>query len=156
MEKSDNWKAYVTIGIILLVIAGIYFLFFFHYSCDDLSCFYGHQEKCVKTKLINNQEDTTWLYTIKGQEDNQCKINVEVLAIKIGTIDKKRLEGKNMDCYSPIGSMGVPGSDISKCHGELKEEMQNLIIQKLHQYIVGSTQDIGEELANLLNSTDGN
>lgn len=150
-KKSDNWKAYLTIAVILLLIVVIYFLYFFHYNCDDLSCFYGHQEQCVRTSFINDQQDTTWEYYIRGEEDGKCVINVKVLKIKAGTADKQKLEGLDMDCYLSLGSISSPESDISRCHGTLKEEMQNLIIQKLHAYIVESVGEIGKELEGLEN-----
>lgn len=149
IKKRDNWKAYLIIGIIILLIVAVYLTFFFYYKCDDLGCFQGHQEKCSKTRFISDEEDITWLYFIQGKEGERCKINVKVLNVKKGSIDKQRLEGKDMDCYLPLGSIVTPESDISRCHGILKEEMQNLIIQKLHSYIVENVKEIGEELEEL-------
>ena len=149
-KKSDNWKAYLTIAIIVIGLISIYFLYYFSYSCDDLACFHAHQEQCAKTTFINDQEDTTWKYFMQGKEGDLCKINVEVLNIKKGSANKQKLEGKDMDCFLPLGSLVSPESDIARCHGELKEEMQNLIIQQLHTYIVDNVQGIGEELDNLV------
>jgi hypothetical protein len=150
LKKRNNWKAYLIIGIIILLIAAIYFTFFFYYSCDDLSCFQSHQEKCVKTKFINDEEDTTWKYTIQGKEGDRCEITVEALVIKKGSADKQKLEGKEMNCYLPLRSIATPESDLARCHGELKEEMQNLIIQKLHAYIIENVEEIDEELEQIL------
>ena len=151
-KRRDNWKAYLVIGIIILLIAAIYFTFFFHYSCDDMACFQSHLEKCAKTKFISDEIETTWKYTIKGKQGNQCEVNVEILSIKEGSADKQKLEGKEMNCYVPFGSTVRPESDLARCHGELKEEMQNIIIQKLHTYIIENVEEIHEELEqNLLN-----
>ena len=149
LKKSDNWKAYLIIGIIILLIAAVYFTFFFYYSCDDLGCFQSHQKACVKTKFISDEEDTTWKYTIQGKEGEECEINVEVLVIKKGSADKQKLKGKSMDCYLPLGSIISPESDLARCHGELKEDMQNLIIQKLHSYIIENVEEIDEELESI-------
>lgn len=149
-KKKGNWKAYLIIGIIILLIATIYFTFFFYYSCDTLGCFQGHQKDCAKTKFINEKEDTTWKYTIQGKESDKCKINVEVLVIKKGGADKQKLEGKNMDCYLPLKSIITPESDLARCHGELKEDMQSLIIQKLHSYIIDNVEEIDEELEKII------
>jgi hypothetical protein len=146
LKKRDNWKAYLIIGIIILLIAAIYFTFFFYYSCNDLSCFQSHQKECVKTKFINDEEDATWKYIIQGKEGNKCEINAEVLVIKKGSPDKQKLEGKSMVCYLPLGSIASPESDLANCHGELKEDIQNLIIQKLHAYIIENVEKIDEEL----------
>jgi hypothetical protein len=149
-KKKDNWKAYLTIAIIVFGLAAVYFLYFFSYNCSDLTCFHSHQEQCAKTTFISDQEDTTWKYFISGEEDEKCKINVEIINIKKGSVGKQKLEGNDMDCFLPLGSLVSPESDISRCHGILKEEMQNLIIQQLHTYIVENVQDIGSELDNIV------
>ena len=131
---------------VIVFIAIIYFTFFFSYKCDDIPCFQAHQEKCSKTKFVNDMEDAKWLYHIKGKEDEKCKIKVDVLQVKEGKIDKKVLEGKSMVCLLPLGNTASPETDLLKCHGVLKEEMQNLIIQKLHAYIVENVGEITEEL----------
>lgn len=150
LKKRDNWKAYLTIAIILVGLIAVYFLYYFSYTCEDLSCFYAHQEKCARTNFVNDQEDTTWEYFIKGREGDSCVINVKVLNIKKGSANKQKLEGKDMDCFLPLGSAVAPESDIGRCHGTLKEEMQNLIIQQLHTYIVDNVQDISIELEDLV------
>ncbi len=149
-KRKDNWKAYLIIGIIILLIAAIYFTFFFYYSCGDLACFQAHQEKCTKTKFIRDGEETIWKYTIYGKDGTECKIGVEALVIKKGSIDKQKLEGKEMVCYLPFKSIVLPESDLSICHGELKEDMQNIIIQKLHAYILENVEEIDKELEQIL------
>jgi hypothetical protein len=149
-KKSDNWKAYVAIGIIIVVLVAVYFSFYYYPECNDLSCFYSYQKKCSKVTFINDAPDTTWLYTIKGKQDNKCIVDVEVLMIKQGTADKKKLEGLEMTCVLPLGSNIAPESDINKCHGMLKEELQSLIITKLHEYIVENVQEIGEGLEEIM------
>lgn len=146
MIKRDNWKAYLVIAIIILLMGAVYFTFFFYYSCEDLACFQSHQKACVKTNFIRDTEDTTWKYTINGKEAQGCEINVEVLSIKTGKADKQNLEGKQMNCILPLESIVFPESDLARCTGELKEDMQNLIIQKLHAYIVDNLQEIDQEL----------
>lgn len=145
-KEGDNWKAYLIIGIIILLLVGVYFTFFFYYSCNDMSCFKSHQKECAKTKFIYDGKDTTTQYLINGKNGADCEINVKILVIKQGTADKQVLEGKEMTCLLPLGSIGTPESDLSVCHGTLKEEMQNLIIQKLHAYIVENVGQIGEGL----------
>lgn len=145
MERGD-WIAIIAIILSVLVLVAVYFTFFFHYSCDDLSCYQAHQRECVRTKFIDDQEDVTWSYTIKGKDAGRCVVNVEVLSIKSGDTSNHKLVGKDMDCYIPGNSAIAPESDISRCHGVLKEELQNSIIQKLHSYILDNIGQIGEEL----------
>ena len=146
-KKRQNWKAYLIIAIIMLAVVAVYFTFFFFYSCKDLACFQSHQKECAKTKFIRDTDETTWKYTIRGKSGGECKIDVEVLVIKKGSVDKQKLEGKEMSCFLPLGSIAYPESDLGRCTGGLKEDMQNLIIQKLHAYIVENIGQIDEELA---------
>lgn len=145
MQRS-NWIALIAIALITVLGLAVYFTFFFTYTCDDLECFQSHQKKCAKTKFINDEADTTWQYFIKGDRNAKCVVNVKVLKIKTGGIENERLVGKDMDCYLPLGSAISPESDITRCHGVLKEELQNMIIQKLYSYILENIGEIGEEL----------
>lgn len=145
MEKGD-WIAIISIILSVLVILAVYFTFFFSYTCEDLSCYQAHQRECAKTKFINDQEDITWNYFIKGTNSNRCVVNVEILKIKEGAVSNQKLVGKDMDCYLPFGSAVAPEGDLSRCHGILKEELQNSIIQKLHSYILENIGQISEEL----------
>jgi len=148
-RKSDNWKAYLAIGIIILALVAVYFSFYFYPKCDDLSCFYSHQQKCSRATFVNDALDTTWQYTIQGKEDGMCIVDAKVLTIKEGSADKQKLEGLEMSCALPLGSNIAPESDINKCHGILKEELQALIITKLHEYIVENVKEIGAELESI-------
>lgn len=145
MEKGD-WIAVISIILIILIGVAVYFTFFFAYTCNDLSCFQAHQKECARTEFVKDSAEITWKYFIKGKEDGKCVVNVEVFKVKTGGVENANLVGKDMDCSLPLGSNVVPESDISRCHGLLKEEMQNMIIQKLHAYILDNLGEIGEEL----------
>ena len=142
---------FIALILIVLVVA-VYFSFFFYYKCEDVACFRAHQEKCSKTKFVNDVESAEWEYQIKGEKDGKCEINVKINQVSQGDINKLALEGKSMDCFLPIGNINSPESDISICHGELKEKTQELIIQKLHAYIVSNLGEIGTELDNIQNA----
>ena len=150
-KRDDTWKAFLTIGVIIILISSIYFSLYFYYECHDSACFKAHQKECAKTIYVKDSADTTWQYLIQGEDNGKCKVNVKVLSIKTGTIDKKKLEGKSMTCYLPLGSAVAPESDISRCSGGLKEKMQEIIIQKLHAYIVENVKDIGSGLDSVEN-----
>ncbi len=143
--KKGDWIALSIIGIIIIGLIAVYFTFFFSYKCDNMSCYVAHQKKCARTVFIKDDIDITWKYHIKGKEGETCKIYVEVLAIKEGTIDKKRLENLGMNCYLPLGSSINPESNLDICHGELKEEFQAMMIQKMHSYILNNLGEIKEE-----------
>lgn len=151
-NRGGVGKNIFIILILIVLVVAVYFTFFFYYKCNDVACFRAHQEKCSKTKFLNNIESAEWQYIINGKKDGNCEIEVKIVKINQGDVNKLVLEGKSMNCFLPIGSVGSPESDILKCHGKLKEEMQNLIIQKLHSYIVENLGEIGGELGNIQNA----
>ncbi len=127
---------------IILLIPAVYFSFFFTYKCDNLSCFKSHQIECSKTQYVRDGEEATWLYEIKGKSDNKCEVYVEMLQVKKGDLDKVRLNKKSMNCFLKIGSIEMPESDLENCHGELKEELQVMIIQRLHTHVVENLEEM--------------
>ena len=139
-------KTFIVIMLAIIAILAVYFTFFFYYKCTDTDCFRAHQEKCSKTKFINDAQDATWGYAIKGKSSGQCKIEVELVQIKQGEKTLEELEGNKMLCYLPLGNTANPEADISKCHGLLKEKLQETIINKLHAYILKNVGEISEEL----------
>ena len=150
LKRGMTRKGILVISIIVTLIIAIYFTFFFYYKCEDLACFKAHQEKCSKTKFVNDLEDATWFYQIKGKSDGECEIYVKLLSVKKGKINLQKLEGKSMVCYLPLGSSVSPESDISRCHGLLKESLQEIIINNLHSYIVSNIGEIGKELEKVI------
>lgn len=138
---------FLAIAVVVLTILSIYFNFFFHYSCDDLACFKSHQAECVRTRFIHDTPQTTWLYEVGGKRDNKCVIDVTILQIKEGRLDRQVLEGKTMKCSLDIGSIDNPEGDLTLCHGRLKEDIQELIIRNTHSQIVSNLDD---ELAGLI------
>ena len=53
-----------------------------------------------------------------------------------------------MDCSVPFGLVIKPESEMKNCHGELKEGLQEIIIENLHTYIVGNLDKINAEIDN--------
>jgi hypothetical protein len=60
--------------------------------------------------------------------------------------DSVRLEGQEMTCFLPKGVVMIPESDIGRCHGLLKEGLQDLVIEKLHAYLVQNLGQINLEM----------
>ena len=145
-NKKKGIAIFLIIALLVVLLVAIYFTWFFSYKCNDLACYVEHQKDCSPTKFVNNAEDVTWKYFILGKEKSRCEVEVTALQVKQGTVDKKVLQDKSMVCSLGLGNAELPDSDLSKCSGELKEEMQNLIIQNLHKYIVDNLGEIGEEL----------
>jgi len=134
--------------IFALLIIGVitYFTFFYYQSCEDEECFHAALKSCEKVDYVDDTEMAVWGYRIFGKSGEKCRIKVTLLKVKEGTVEIEKAVDKAMICEIPIGSSISPQRDVSKCHGLLKESLQDLIIQKLHKYILENLGEISEEL----------
>lgn len=87
-------------------------------------------------------------YTVRGTSGDSCVVNVELLQGELNNQDSIKLEGREMRCRLPSGVIMIPESDIGNCHGELKEGLQDLVIKKLHTYLVRNLGQLNLELIN--------
>lgn len=143
-------KKRVGLALIILIIALIiftgYFLFFYEKQCEDAGCFVDAMKNCRAVSWIRSDDQASWLYEIKwGMAGDSCKIEVKLLEVKQGTIDSERLVGKEMLCTMQKGDTSFPEKDISRCTGLLKEELQDLIIQRMHNYLLKNVGQIKQE-----------
>jgi hypothetical protein len=139
--KKRGW---IVIGIILLIIVisvAIYFTLFFSYNCESVECFKAHQEECVRTKFVSEDERTTWLYEVKEKEEESCVIDATILQIKQGSPDRRMLEGKSMRCIMELGDRENPETDLTLCSGELKEDIQEILIKEVQSQILSNLED---------------
>ena len=147
----------IIIAIVIILAAAVFFSFFYYKKCSDLGCFNSALSNCIKASYINEAQDASWLYKIEGgkggifcflvkSQCEQCKINVKLLQVKQGATDLSAIQGLGMNCYLPFSYVDLPQADLSRCHGLLKEEMQDLIIKKMHSYIIEHVGEISEEL----------
>ena len=136
---------------ILIIVAtiAVYISFFYHPKCNDLACWDSKLRECSRASYTNEPVDVTWKYTILGKTsvdgEEKCRVKVLAIDIKRGLKKTEVLEGKDMVCYMPLGVVTAPEGNPNICVGRLKEEMQGLIIQKLHEYIVQNIGEIGKE-----------
>ena len=148
-------------GVILIVlafvilIAALYLTLFYTPKCQNLACWEDKLVNCKKASFEKDSMGIIWNYKILGEKDGKCVVNVKVIEIKEGLLKVKVLEGKSMVCLLPLGVKMNPESDPSLCTGKLKEEMQTIIIEKLHEYILKNVGNIGDELK-ILEGVTGN
>ena len=156
MKKRLSWKFIVFVLIVVVLIAAMYFTFFFSYSCDRYECLMANLQECKRATLLYEHQDTTWNYAILGQKGSRCEVEVTLLQIKQGKLDIEKLQGDSMTCLMPLGVTQAPEKDISLCSGPLKEGLQDLIIQRLHNYILANLGKIESELTGVpeLNGID--
>lgn len=141
----------VLIVLILLIIGFVVYLQLFYVGeCQNFECFKSKMESCDKVEYVNEAPEASWHYRIRGMEGDSCKIDVEVLLAKKGELGIDRLVGKDMKCFYPEGVATYPEKDLSVCHGELKEELQEIIINKLHTYVIENLGQIDKELNSFL------
>jgi len=104
-------------------------------------------EKCSKARYVNDAPEASWRYTILGEKDGACNIEVKLIQAKQGELGLEALMGYSMGCESRIGAAGYPEKNLENCHGRLKEELQGVMINKLYGYILQNVGKINESLS---------
>ncbi len=148
--KRFSYKKLIIVSLIMVVVLAAVFLTWFLYpftkDCPNRECFSEALVFCERAQWLNDDNEATWLYTIKGQDEGRCEVEVELLQAKQGEQELSNIEGKNMICRLPLKTMTIPEQNLESCHGLLKEELQDLIIKKMHSYII---ENLGEISGNL-------
>ena len=144
-EISFNWKKYFFLVLFVILVWGIWAIFFSYTECESWDCFNKNLESCDKVSFIGGT-DMIFEYVIEGDSDGECEVGVQLLQGKIGNEESIKLEMQKMTCMLPKGIVMIPESDIGNCHGELKEGMQDLIIKKLYSYLVQNLGRINLEV----------
>lgn len=145
-ELIRNFKKdkYIWIGAIIaiLVLVFVYYIFIYSSVCDTKECFEKAIVKCKRVSYIREDEQAAWKYDILKQVDRStCLINVKLLKLNQGTLDAEALQKEEMKCNFLKSSEQFPEKDISRCHGLLKEDLQDILIQRMHNYLL---QNVGE------------
>lgn len=140
---------FIALSVLAVVAIGlsIYLAFFFSEDCTDITCFKYNMEKCSKARYINEGVESTWQYKIVGKSDGLCDVEVRLLQTKEGSLKLSRLNGLEMTCAYPEGVFKYPEKDLDRCRGILKEEIQSIIIENLHNYIVDNVGEISEVIS---------
>jgi hypothetical protein len=147
--SAKIWLPILILLIALLIFAG-YFLFYYTKPCEDTKCFVKSIEACKKASFVKEDEKASWLYTTaKSSGSKYCIINVKLLNLKQGLIDSENLQGKEMNCNVSRSDSEYPENKIEQCTGPLKEEMQNIIIQRMHEYLLKNIGEIKQEFSKI-------
>jgi len=148
-------KRLIVLGVLLvLILIGLVISGYYLYSnvnkCSSKECFYNSLSDCRKTTYISDTPETTIEYSILGISKGKCDVNVKMLQIKKGSAELSILEDKEMVCSLQLDLIVDPEKDLKNCHGVLKEEIQNVIIQRMHSQIVENLGKITEETTRVL------
>jgi hypothetical protein len=159
MKKRVSKNKIIIISIVIVILlALLIFTFIYTKKCSNYSCFDSAIATCQKASYLDESVEATWQYHILGEKDGKCMINIELLMVKEGKTDAESLVGKEMICEltkdeinsALIKSQEIkPQSDINKCHGRLKEDMQEIIIKNLWGIIIKNLGNIKEEITPL-------
>ena len=144
MEKGKR-NLIIALILVILVIAGFYYAFL-RKECGDYECFRQNMVECRPAKYVNEEREASWGYEVIGKKREQCEVEVKLLLAKEGELKLREFEGNSMNCFYPLGTAAFPDEDLSACHGRLKEDLQQRIIEKLHEYILDNLGEIRGEL----------
>jgi hypothetical protein len=142
-RKGVNIKALLALIFLIIIMAGLLYILISKERCLSQGCFLNSLWKCKEVTFTNAQENSTWYYSIKGVSADKCEVYVEVKRLVTDAETSAALTGKSMMCDVPKDLAGsfMPESKIEYCHGLLKESIQDLIIKRMHLFIV---QNIGQ------------
>lgn len=146
--KKDS----VIIILVLLIALAAAFALYFTFkptSCAGYTCFQDYMASCARAQYINEEPEASWQYTILRRARESCEIRVTLLQAKEGDLSLAGFEGHSMDCTYPLGVVAYPDKDMARCHGLLKEDLQGLIIEKLHAYILNNLANVKDTLQNI-------
>ncbi len=147
-RRGFAWRKLIVLIVLIGFLWSIWSLFFNYEKCEDKICFEDNLKACDKAKYVSG-EDMIFEYMIKGKKRGECEVEVKLLQGELDNADSKKLEGQTMECLLPLGAVVMPESDISICHGLLKEGLQDLVIRKLHTYLVQNLGKLNLEMAGI-------
>ena len=151
VKKKFHWRT-ILLFVVVIVLGWLTFQIFFSYEdCGSRQCFDENLRDCDKTRFVAG-EDMIFEYTIEGRGGGGCEVEVELLQGELNNADSRKLEGQKMLCTLPLGVVMNPEADVGACHGLLKEGLQDLIINKLHTYLV---QNLGKLNLEMLGIPEG-
>lgn len=163
MQKKKRWVFILLIVILVLLALTLFLTFGFTKKCSSKDCFDSALSKCSRVGYADDSGDVTWKYKIYGEniiwnkikgllgvKESVCEVNVKLFQVKAGNLELEKGAGLDMDCSLPYGIVMPPQADTSKCHGLLREFLQEEVIQKLHAYIIENLGEIEEELSKVV------
>lgn len=148
MLSKYRRSLYITLVVVLVIAAvlAVYFSFFYVPECANYGCFKEHMAKCSKVFYINEEPAASWGYNIRGDSGDNCVIRITLLMAKEGELEVAKFVGHTMDCSYPLGVTNYPEKELGKCHGLLKEDLQTVIITKLHMYVIENLGKFDESI----------
>ncbi|MAG02407.1 hypothetical protein CMI42_03650 [Candidatus Pacearchaeota archaeon] len=135
-------------GMIILALGIAAFFFYQNYLvievCEDMGCFKESLVNCDAASFVRADVDAVWNYEILDEGEDVCDVEVTLLRLIDGKIEMDKLQGKSMICEIYKTNLIYPEDDLSVCSGVLKEEMQDVIIKRMHDYLILNIGEVVE------------
>jgi hypothetical protein len=144
MEKRI--RNLLILGIIGFLASALYFTFVFENKCSNYECFQENMALCKRISFVSERDSATWEYTVLGSRAGRCDVKAKLLQPKKGSLTLQDLEGEEMICSYPLGYTTYPGTDLNFCTGKLKEEIQEILIDRLHAHVLENLGKLEKEL----------
>ena len=152
-RKSNNFKKILTaISLFLIIVALAYLLGFFRKTCFDDECFERSLSDCSPADFVTQRSNNIYIYSIRQSYLDDCNIVIELAKVAPGSEPRTRelLEGNSMECKIPKSFLRNNNLDnldniLQYCHGQLKEGILELIIEKMYSQIIINLNAIIEE-----------
>jgi len=143
-------KIFITLIILVIGLVGFatYIVFFIPNACDSFECYERALYDCDRVWLIKEDDSYIWRYEVlNAVHSNSCNVKVRLLKLKDGNMKIETLQNKEMICVVDRVDDVFPEKDMARCNGPLKEELQQVIIDRMHNYLLENLGEINEEIA---------
>ena len=145
-KKIKKRNLLIILAVLILIGFAVYFTFFYTTLCTDFECYKKSMIECGRATYVNEEPEASWGYHILEREGTDCVVEVELLNAKKGELGIEDLVGQKMECFYPATEWAYPEKNLERCHGRLKEELQTIIINKLHKYLLENIEKFQEGL----------
>ena len=146
--QSFTWSKLIAFVLLVVVVLFVWSVFFNYEDCKSRNCFNDNLKSCDKARFVGG-DNMIFEYVINGKSGGECEVAVTLLQGELNNAESLKLENQEMNCFLPLGAVVVPESDIDVCHGLLKEGLQDLVIKKLHTYLVQNLGRLNLELTDI-------
>lgn len=144
-KDGKNIKAIIVILVFMFIVVLMYIVIIKPISCENEKCFFDSLNNCKRVEFVKEDSEYSWSYLIlKEDSKDSCEVRVELLNVKKEVSYSKILENKEMICIVSKTITSFPEKDILRCKGELKEELQELIIQRMYDYLLANIKEINK------------
>lgn len=144
--KRKYWVLIISVVVVLIFGA----VFIYKKNCEDEECFNEALYKCSPAKFYGYRNNNLYYYKISRSLLRDCILRVKVQRMAIGTEPDliRLLERKSMKCNIPKDmklTLDKMENLLTYCHGELKEGLYQLMLERLYALVVRDMKGIIEE-----------